>query len=109
MLEPSVAPGLMTDNVGLYVGIGVGACLLMSCIVALIVAMVVRKRKREARMPVVIDDGDELSARPMTPKYSVLPTTSDIAPVIAAQQYGVAPRGRKDDEEHYVHGDFASA
>jgi hypothetical protein len=100
MLEPS-------DNVGLYVGSGVGACLLMSCIVALIVAMVVRKRKREARRPVEIDDGDELSARPMTPKYSVLPTTSDIAPVIATQQYGVAPRGT--DEEHYVHGDFASA
>lgn len=97
-----------SGDVGLYVGLGIGACVLMSVVVAFIVVMRVRKRNRKARMAVVEDDGDELSARPMSPKYSTLPTTREIAPVSTAAQYGSAPRRQKDDENNYVVGEFAS-
>jgi hypothetical protein len=88
----SEPPG-SADNLGMYIGIGIGACLLLSGIVAIAV-LVNRKRKRRtmALRSYPPEEDSELTSRAMTPKYSAAPTITDIAPVISHSHYGTAPR-----------------
>jgi hypothetical protein len=102
----SEPPG-SADNLGMYIGIGIGACLLLSGIVAIAV-LVNRKRKRRtmALRSYPPEEDSELTSRAMTPKYSAAPTITDIAPVISHSHYGTAPRLGNNNNQNYDVGSF---
>lgn len=90
------------DPLGIYIGIGIGACLLLSGIIAVAV-IVSRKRKRRTMTPPPEED-HELTSRPQRPNYSAAPTITDIAPVIS--HYGTAPRLPNNSDRQYDVGLF---